>query len=102
MTYGGIAERIPAPRGMSARAYRRVRARWVGYALARCPEGLPWQRVVNAEGRISPRFGHGPHVQRLLLLREGVRPGRDGRIRLERYAWHGPSAARRRSAAPKT
>jgi methylated-DNA-protein-cysteine methyltransferase-like protein len=66
-----------------------VRARWVGYALAQCPEDLPWQRVVNAQGGISPRLGHGPHVQKLLLRREGVHLGRDGRIVLARYLWRG-------------
>jgi methylated-DNA-protein-cysteine methyltransferase-like protein len=68
-------------------AYIRIRARWVGYALASCPEDIPWQRVVNAQGRISPRPGHGPHVQRLLLKEEGVHLGKAGRIELDHYLW---------------
>lgn len=87
MTYGGIAECIPPPRGIDWPAYGRIRARWVGYALARCPDDLPWQRVVNAQGRISERPGHGPHVQQDLLAEEGVIFQRSGRIDLERYLW---------------
>ena len=86
-TYGGIGALIPAPPGIIGRAYIRVRARWVGYALAAAPDSIPWQRVVNARGRISPRPGHGPHVQRELLRREGVRFDEDERISLEKYAW---------------
>ena len=92
-TYGAIGALIPAPSGILSRAYIRVRARWVGYALAAAPDSIPWQRVVNARGRISPRPGHGPHVQRDLLRREGVQVDEDGRISLEEYAW--PTAMRR-------
>jgi methylated-DNA-protein-cysteine methyltransferase-like protein len=86
-TYGAIGALIPAPPGIRGRAYIRVRARWVGYALAAAPDSIPWQRVVNARGRISPRPGHGPHVQRELLRREGVRFDKEERISLEKYAW---------------
>jgi methylated-DNA-protein-cysteine methyltransferase-like protein len=72
MTYGGIASHIPKPEGMDPLAYRRIRARWVGYALKACPEDLPWWRVVNAKGQVSTRMGHGPHIQPLLLKEEGV------------------------------
>lgn len=94
MTYGAIAALIPAPRGVAADSYRRVRARWVGYAMARCPEAIPWQRVVNAQGQVSRRPGHGPHLQRWLLRREGVRFDGGDRIPLERYAWQ-PDASLR-------
>jgi methylated-DNA-protein-cysteine methyltransferase-like protein len=87
MTYGGIAECIPPPKGMDWPAYARIRARWVGYALASCPDDLPWQRVVNAQGRISPRPGHGPYIQQDLLAEEGVTFQKSGRIDLERYLW---------------
>jgi methylated-DNA-protein-cysteine methyltransferase-like protein len=88
MTYGGIAALIPAPDAMPLASYRRVRARWVGYSMRACPEGLPWHRVVNAEGRISPRVGHGPHVQRILLEEEGVTFDEEGRIDLDRHKWY--------------
>jgi methylated-DNA-protein-cysteine methyltransferase-like protein len=87
MTYGGVAALIPAPRSVDPVAYRRVRARWVGYALAKCGNDLPWQRVVNAQGRISPRLGEGPPVQRVLLEDEGVAFDPHGVLDLAQYAW---------------
>jgi methylated-DNA-protein-cysteine methyltransferase-like protein len=48
-------------------------ARTVGYAMARCPNGVPWHRVVNAQGRISVRrASEGMAIQRALLASEGV------------------------------
>ena len=41
-----------------------------------CPAGLPWQRVVGAEGKIllnSFSLDEGPLLQRRLLELEGVR-----------------------------
>jgi methylated-DNA-protein-cysteine methyltransferase-like protein len=68
-----------------------VSARMVGYALAALPQGsdIPWQRVINSQGKISlPGFGRA--VQENLLLEEGVQFGPDGRIDLERFGWNGP------------
>lgn len=67
-------------------------ARLVGYALHALPEGtrVPWHRVVNAEGRTSPRsdgMGH-ERLQQLMLEREGVRFSRDGALPLSRYRWN--------------
>lgn len=63
------------------------RARFVGRTLseldARTP--LPWHRVVNAAGRISPRAGAA--LQRRRLAREGVRLSASGRIDLARHLW---------------
>jgi methylated-DNA-protein-cysteine methyltransferase-like protein len=87
MTYGGIAALIPPPADMPLPSYRRVRARWAGYAMRKCPEELPWHRVVNAEGKISPRLGHGPHVQRLMLQEEEVVFDNQGCIDLEACRW---------------
>lgn len=87
MTYGQIAALIPPPPGIDLRAYEHVKARWVGYAMAACPEEVPWQRVVNSRGRISLRGGEGPEVQRLLLMDEGVVFGETGQIDLARFAW---------------
>jgi methylated-DNA-protein-cysteine methyltransferase-like protein len=96
ITYGALAAFIPPPAGLDWAAYGRIRARWAGYALADCPDDLPWQRVVNAQGKISPRPGHGPHVQRLLLEEEGVEFGKDGRLDLARYGWEPALGWRRR------
>lgn len=87
MTYGGIAALIPPPAGTNWTGYARVRARWVGYAMAACPDDVPWHRVVNAQGRISPRPDLSSSLQRALLKREGVRLDRSGRLDLELLAW---------------
>ena len=86
-TYGTIAARIACPPGLDPLAYRRVRARWVGYAMAAAPGSVPWQRVVNALGRISDRPGFGAAWQHARLRQEGVRFLADGRIDLDRYGW---------------
>ena len=67
-------------------------ARVVGYAMAVCPDDVPWQRVINSQGKISRRPGDGPAKQRLRLEAEGIVFDRRGKIDLERYRWAGPSA----------
>jgi methylated-DNA-protein-cysteine methyltransferase-like protein len=91
MTYGGIAAFIPPPAGTNWTGYARVRARWVGYSMAVCPDDVPWHRVVNAQGRISWRPGLSPALQRALLKKEGIRFDRTGRLDLSRLQWK-PSA----------
>jgi methylated-DNA-protein-cysteine methyltransferase-like protein len=88
LTYGRIAAFIPPPQGMPYQSYCAVRARWVGYAMTSCPEGLPWHRVVNAQGRVSKRPGFGPDLQRKLLEDEGVVFNEKGRIDIKRYVWY--------------
>ena len=71
-------------------------ARQVGYALHALREGerVPWQRVVNARGAVSPRAEPGADtIQRRLLEREGVRFDARGRVDLARYGWR-PRLAR--------
>jgi methylated-DNA-protein-cysteine methyltransferase-like protein len=66
------------------------RARQVGYAMFALPRGttVPWQRVINALGRVSRRRVPGAELtQRMLLEREGVRFGASGRIDLHLYGW---------------
>ena len=70
-------------------------ARQVGYALHSLPEGteLPWHRVINAKGEVSPRAEGGwEHYQRHLLEEEGVQFGKSGRIPLSHYRWEPPSS----------
>jgi methylated-DNA-protein-cysteine methyltransferase related protein len=66
------------------------RARQVGYALHALPEGtrVPWQRVVNSQGRVSVR-AEPVHEerQRALLEAEGVAFDEHGRIDLARFGW---------------
>jgi methylated-DNA-protein-cysteine methyltransferase related protein len=75
-------------------------ARQVGYALhaLRGTTSLPWQRVVNAAGAISPRSVPGAELdQRILLDAEGVGFNARGRVVLARYQWQ--SGLTRRSSA---
>ena len=53
-------------------------ARQAGQAMARCPEGLPWWRVVHADGRM--KGGPGSDEQLARLAEEGVPLRADGRV----------------------
>lgn len=80
-TYGQIAEIVGG-----------CTARMVGYAMAAAPDDVPWQRVVNAQGRISPRANHwGAELQRQRLLEEGIEFDAEHRMDLARVRWPGPS-----------
>jgi len=88
VTYGQVAAILGHPRA----------ARAVGTALANLPRPLlyvvPWQRVINAAGRISIRGGiERPDLQRELLELEGVR-FRAGTISLTEHRWAGPARER--------
>jgi methylated-DNA-protein-cysteine methyltransferase-like protein len=83
-TYGQIARLLGHPSA----------ARAVGYALHALPTGsnIPWQRVINAAGRISSRCQpHAESIQRTLLEAEGVRFNAAAAVDLRRYRWPGPS-----------
>tara|TARA_R110001592_G_scaffold44061_1_gene142241 strand:- start:185 stop:544 length:360 start_codon:yes stop_codon:yes gene_type:complete len=85
-TYGQIADLAGIP-GRSG-------ARQVGYALAALGQGsdIPWHRVINARGALSPRANpDAVEYQRLLLEAEGI--GFDHRqlIDLDRYRWRAPA-----------
>ncbi len=81
VTYGQVADSVG---GCSARM--------VGYAMAALKGGrdpdVPWQRVINAQGRIS-MFGIGSAIQRALLEDEGVVFNDQGVIDLGTYRWDG-------------
>lgn len=67
----------------------RGHARQVGYALHALPEGsnVPWHRVINARGEISPRGIPGSDdSQRRRLEAEGV-VFDSARIDLSRFRW---------------
>ncbi len=81
-TYGGIARYLAG-----------VNARMVGYAMAATPDGsgIPWQRVINSKGEISPRHSSDGHDrQRAFLEREGIPFSKNGRINLKTHGWDGP------------
>jgi len=79
-TYGQIAELA----GLEGHA------RQVGYALHNLPgrSDVPWHRVINSRGEISPRSAGDSHeLQRMLLESEGVVFDARGRVELKRYQW---------------
>ena len=73
-------------------------ARQVGYALHALSDlaDVPWHRVVNARGEISPRASGFDVPQRRLLAREGVRFDARGRIDLAEFGWRVAPRSRRR------
>lgn len=89
VTYGQVAAILGHPRA----------ARAVGTALSNLPKPLarlvPWQRVINASGRISRRGDVlRPDLQRQLLELEGIR-FRGEQVDLRRFRWPGPKRERR-------
>jgi len=88
-SYGRIAAMLGHPHA----------ARAVGYALSalRQPEkagytstNVPWQRVVNSQGRISIRHREQTANKQAQILRdEGVAVNENGRIDLNIYLWKG-------------
>ena len=87
-TYGQIAGMIPPPGTMTLKDYEAFGARWVGGAMAACPDDVPWQRVINSQGKISER--PGAEKQKELLRAEGVFFNEKGKIDFEKYGWNGP------------
>lgn len=84
-SYGQIATYVISPRY----------ARAVGRALKMLTEErarqVPWQRVINASGRISARGDVArPVLQEKLLIEEGVIFEASGRVRFEVFGWAGP------------
>ncbi len=89
-TYGTVAALAGNPRG--ARQVVRV------LHSSSTTEGLPWHRVVNAQGRLSLPPGAGYELQKALLEDEGVIFGIGDRINLSKFLWDGKP---RRKAAKK-
>jgi methylated-DNA-protein-cysteine methyltransferase-like protein len=78
-TYGEIAD----VNGLTGQA------RLVGYALHNLPHnsGIPWHRVINAQGRISfPKGSRSHTTQRKLLEKEGI-VFRGEKIDFGKYRW---------------
>lgn len=67
---------------------KRRSARQVGWAMRALPphSGVPWQRVVNSEGKIS-LSGCSADLQEALLRSEGIEFDASGKISLERFGW---------------
>ncbi len=75
VSYGQIAALLGNPRA----------ARSVGWALSACPEELPWQRVVKADGSVTG--GVWAERRRALLQDEGVEFLPDGRVDMKACSW---------------
>ena len=87
-SYGRIAKMLGAPNA----------ARAVGYALRALKDkqedsnydDIPWQRVVNSQGRISiVNREYGAKLQAEILREEGVEVSEDFQINLDRFLWPG-------------
>ncbi|MCE7987795.1 MAG: cysteine methyltransferase [Caldilinea sp. CFX5] len=93
-----LVQQIPPGRvatyGQIAALVGNCTARMVGYAMSSLggASHTPWQRVVNSQGKISPRAdSQSTEVQRLRLIEEGILFDTQHRINLRRYRWAGPS-----------
>ena len=93
MTYGQIATLIE----------NRLSPGAVGWAMHGCPQGIPWQRVVNASGGTSTDRlpDMPPGLQRALLEAEGVAFRPNGTLDLARHRWV-PPFARPKPSRPRT
>ena len=93
-SYGAIARMLDHPHA----------ARTVGWALHSLPSSVPpsggdergsdvpWQRVINSQGRISTSCReHGADAQRELLEAEGIEFDEHGYVDWERFGWEGLS-----------
>jgi methylated-DNA-protein-cysteine methyltransferase related protein len=85
-SYGQVAALLGHPRA----------ARTVGWALAALRDtnepDVPWQRVINAQGRVSIRnLEHAPEEQQMLLEAEGIEFNERGYIDWQRFGWEGLS-----------
>jgi len=76
VSYGQIAHALGKPQG----------ARAVGWAMRHCPEHLPWQRVVKADGAITG--GGYALLRRELLEAEGVGFLLDGRVDMASFTYN--------------
>ena len=92
-----VVRQIPAGKvatyGQIAGIVGSCTARMVGYAMAALPYGsdVPWQRVINRQGKISPRgAGNDSLHQQQLLEAEGVVFDRQGRVDFMAVGWSGP------------
>ena len=59
-------------------------ARQVGWAMRRCPDELPWQRVIREDGTIA-----GGHMPRCAApcWRPRASRSQDGRVAIDRCRW---------------
>ena len=79
MTYGQIA-------GILGEGYT---ARTVGYSLHAAGDDVPWQRVINSQGKCSTgRLTIPMNLQEEILRSEGVEFNAAGKCDLDKYLWY--------------
>lgn len=79
LSYGDVAALCPTS----------VSARTVGWAMSVAPEGVPWHRVVNHQGRLSigKRSVLLQELQRNLLQAEGVNFVAPDQVDIQKHRW---------------
>ncbi len=85
-TYGQISKLLPQPDEISAEDYQMSGSRWVGLAMAACPDDVPWHRVVNSQGKIS----HPEAAKQKKLLEEEDVFFSNEKLDLNEYQWRVP------------
>lgn len=79
MTYGQIA-------AIAGEGYT---ARTVGYVMHGAGDDVPWQRVINSQGKCSTgRLTIPLNLQQELLEAEGIDFKPSGKCDLSEYVWH--------------
>ena len=79
MTYGQIA-------AILGEGYT---ARTVGYVMHGAGDDVPWQRVINSQGKCSTgRLTIPMNLQQEILESEGVEFSTAGKCDLDRYLWY--------------
>ena len=93
MTYGSIA-------AVLGEGYT---PRTVGYVMHNSPDGVPWQRVINSQGKCSTgRLTIPLNLQREMLEAEGVVFSKSGRCDLRMYQWWPEGFANDEDLTPDT
>ncbi len=92
-----VVRQVPAGRvatyGQVASIVGGCTARMVGYAMAALPSDsdVPWQRVINSQGRVSSRASGSGEIRQLELLEhEGVYFDHGGSVNMDDVRWPGP------------
>ena len=89
-SYGQIASMIPPYEGTNPDEHKRLSPRWVGTAMRNTKDDdVPWQRVINSQGKISLPDPTGTK-QKNLLQAEGVTFSKSGKVDLTEFGWEGP------------
>lgn len=78
VTYGQVSALAGVPRG----------ARMVGSVAHWGDPKIPWQRVVNRNGRVAPGWPGGMLGHKAALEAEGIEVREDFTVDRKRYQWH--------------